>query len=57
MVIDMTTIGCRLVCAWVAATKDAHPCSVSVHGLVNGAAVAARVSGIAPAVLRVGWLR
>jgi len=49
----MTTIGCRLVCAWVAANKGGHPSFASVHGWVNGAAVAARGSGVVPAVLRV----
>ena len=49
----MTTIGCGLVCAWVAANKGGHPCSVSVHGWVNGVAEVARGSGVVPAVLGV----
>ena len=62
----MTTIGCRLVCAWVAANKGGHPCFASVHGWINGAAGAARGSGVVPAVLGVlgcewlvvsGWLQ
>jgi len=39
----MTIIGCRLVCAWVAANKGGHPCFVSVHGWVNGVLLGAVV--------------